>query len=80
MSLDLWYKSDVARILQSADNAMASTAEMLEAELGKSERTDGYKQGFEAALRAVAVAFGISNYADFPHRADYAFLPNMTVI
>jgi hypothetical protein len=57
MGLDLWFREDVARIL-------ASTHETLRASAGAvtpldEERAGAYQQGFEDALRAVAVAFGV---------------------
>jgi hypothetical protein len=57
MGLDLWFREDVARIL-------ASTHETLQASAGAvapldEERAGAYHQGFEDALRAVAVAFGV---------------------
>lgn len=57
MGLDLWFREDVARIL-------ASTHETLRASTGAvapldEERAGAYQQGFEDALRAVAVAFGV---------------------
>jgi hypothetical protein len=57
MGLDLWFREDVARIL-------ASTHETLRASAGAvapldEERAAAYQQGFEDALRAVGVAFGV---------------------
>lgn len=57
MGLDLWFREDVARIL-------ASTHETLRASAGAvapldEEQAAAYQQGFEDALRAVGVAFGV---------------------
>lgn len=60
MGLDLWFRADVARILQATQETMDTTADMLESEVGKTERAAGYRQGFGAALRAVATAFGLN--------------------
>lgn len=58
MGLDLWFREDVARIL-------ASTHETMAASLGAAtpvdaEAADAYRQGFNDALRALAVAFGVA--------------------
>ena len=67
MGLDLWFRADVARILQATHEAMCSTAAVLDdradVDAGGRERADGYRQGFGAALRAVATAFGLTNGA-----------------
>jgi hypothetical protein len=58
MGLDLWFREDVARIL-------AATHETMAASLGATapvdaEVTGAYRQGFGDALRAVAMAFGLT--------------------
>jgi hypothetical protein len=58
MGLDLWFREDVARIL-------ASTHEAMRAAMGATapldiESAETYQQGFADALRAVAVAFGVT--------------------
>ena len=68
MGLDLWFRADVARILQATNEAMCSTAAAMGAGLAAEgvegrERAAGYRQGFGAALRAVAVAFGLTEPA-----------------
>jgi hypothetical protein len=63
MGLDLWFRQDVARILAATRETMQATAEgtrrgtvtRFEAQLARS-----YEQGFEDALRAVGVAFGLA--------------------
>jgi hypothetical protein len=57
MGLDLWFKEDVARILASTHQTLRSSAGAV-APLDE-ERAGAYRQGFEDALRAVAVAFGV---------------------
>jgi len=67
MGLDLWFRADVARILQATHEAMCSTAAVvgdgLAGDAGGRERAAGYRQGFGAALRAVATAFGLTDGA-----------------
>ena len=64
MGLDLWFRADVARILQATHEAMSSTAaalgDGLDDDAGGRERAAGYRQGFGAALHAVATAFGLT--------------------
>lgn len=64
MGLDLWFRADVARILQAAHEAMCSTAAAMGdrgiEDIGARERAAGYRQGFGAALRAVSTAFGLT--------------------
>jgi len=64
MGLDLWFRADVARILQATHEAMCSTAAVmgdgLVDDADGQERAAGYRQGFGAALRAVATAFGLT--------------------
>jgi len=57
MGLDLWFREDVARILASTQQAMQAQAGAV-APLDE-ERAVAYQQGFEDALRAVGVAFGV---------------------
>lgn len=57
MGLDVWFRDDVARIL-------AATHETLQASSRGAppldpERAEAYHQGFDDALRAMAVAFGL---------------------
>lgn len=69
MGLDLWFRQDVARILASTWQTMQVTAEgTRSATEGRSENgmvtlddraAGAYLQGFEDALRAVGVAFGL---------------------
>ena len=67
MGLDLWFRADVARILQATHEAMTSTAAVMGQgvadDAGGRERAAGYRQGFGAALRAVATAFGLTDGA-----------------
>jgi hypothetical protein len=58
MGLDLWFQADVARILASTQETMAAT--MSAAPALDPDQAEAYKQGFTAAIRAVAVAFGVA--------------------
>lgn len=60
MGLDLWFRADVARILQATHETMVETAAMVGAGQTESPQAAGYQAGFEAALRAVATAFGLT--------------------
>ncbi|MGD2206855.1 MAG: hypothetical protein PVH17_08760 [Anaerolineae bacterium] len=53
MGLDLWFREDVARIL-------AATDETMRASQAATVRNQDYQQGFQDALRALAVAFGVA--------------------
>jgi hypothetical protein len=58
MGLDLWFREDVARILAATHTAMA--ASLRAAPAVDREAAEAYRQGFEDALRAVGVAFGVA--------------------
>ena len=77
MGLDLWFRADVARILQATHEAMCSTAAVMGDAIAEGSRADdaggreraaGYQQGFGAALRAVATAFGLTEPGGVPNR------------
>jgi len=68
MGMDLWFRTDVARILQATYEAMCSTAAVVGDDERGSERAAGYRQGFGAALRAVAMAFGLTDPGGVPGR------------
>ncbi len=53
MGLDLWFRADVARILQATNEAMSETA-------AEGAVDPAYQRGFQSALRAVATAFGLT--------------------
>jgi hypothetical protein len=59
MGLDMWFQADVARILSATHEAMQATAA---AGIG-GEQFEGYREGFCAALRAVAAGFGLPDPA-----------------
>jgi hypothetical protein len=84
MGLDLWFRQDVARILAAAWETMQATAEGIRGgtvATSKDEVARAYERGFEDALRAVAVAFGLaggarrdgtaSGTADHRQQAEY---------
>jgi hypothetical protein len=61
MPLDLWFREDVARILASAHETMqASTAGWSHV---SPRLATVYQQGFDDALRAVGIAFGVADPA-----------------
>lgn len=78
MALDLWFRADVARILQATHEAMCSTVaavgDQATEDIGARERAAGYRQGFGAALRAVATAFGLNETQD-PRRIPSGVIP-----
>lgn len=55
MGLDVWFRPDVARILGATFEAMQATAAAGEG----GEQFESYKEGFGAALRAIAAGFGL---------------------
>jgi len=63
MGMDLWFQGDVARILSATYEAMCATAGAVGEGRPSRERAEGYRQGFGAALRALAVAFGVPDPA-----------------
>ena len=59
MGLDVWFRQDVARVLASTQETLASSFSAvppLDQEL-----SGAYRQGFSDALKAIAVAFGLSD-------------------
>jgi hypothetical protein len=61
MALDLWFREDVARILASAHETMqASTAGWSHV---NPRLATAYQKGFDDALRAVGIAFGVATPA-----------------
>jgi len=61
MGLDLWFREDVARILAATHEAMANTGSVVaeNSETASCEQLVTYQRGYEDALRAVGVAFGV---------------------
>ncbi len=64
MGLDLWFREDVARILASTHETMA--ASMRAAPPLDPETAEAYQRGFQDALRAVGMAFGVASSAQPP--------------
>lgn len=58
MGLDVWFQTDVARLLAATQEAM--TATMNATATRDLDQTEAYGQGFNDAIRAVAVAFGVT--------------------
>jgi hypothetical protein len=57
MGLDVWFRDDVARMLAAAHETLQASSHG--APPLDPERAEAYHQGFEDALRALAVAFGL---------------------
>jgi hypothetical protein len=57
MGLDMWFREDVVRTLASAQVTINSVSRALPAL--DQEMAAAYRRGFDDALQAVAVAFGI---------------------
>lgn len=57
MTLDLWFREDVARILAATHEAMTST--QAATSVREVAYTEAYRRGYEDALRTVGVAFGV---------------------
>ena len=60
MALDIFFREDVARALQAADEASATTAAALQSVTGDPRYLRAYRQGYRAVLATLAVAFGLS--------------------
>jgi hypothetical protein len=63
MGLDLWFRQDVARILAATWETMQATAvgtRCSTVTTAEDHLARAYAQGFEDALRAVGVAFGLA--------------------
>ena len=65
MGLDLWFRQDVARILASTWETMHACTSAAAAEGPRPAPADErlaavYRRGFEDALRAVGLAFGLA--------------------
>jgi hypothetical protein len=58
MGLDIWFREDVARILAAAHETRHFTAHATPPL--DPERAQAYARGFDDALRALAVAFGLA--------------------
>ncbi|MGQ9584580.1 MAG: hypothetical protein ACUVXG_04205 [Anaerolineae bacterium] len=69
MQTEIWFRDDVVNALRAVAEAGAAAAMALHSENAYSQ---GYQQGFAAALRAVGVAFGLASSledsATFPQR------------
>ena len=57
MGLDLWFREDIVRILASTQETMRNS--IAASPPLDSMVADSYRDGFDDALRSVAVAFGI---------------------
>ncbi len=72
MAVDVYFREDIAQVLSAVDLASGGTAALVNEELEKAtcngQQPDGaaladhlriYRQGYKAALAAVATAFGV---------------------
>jgi hypothetical protein len=72
MALDIYYREDVARVLGSLDVASGGSVQVVNEEVERaardkkpidadrlSERLRVYRKGYQDALAAVAIAFGV---------------------
>ena len=69
MSLDIYFKEDIASIIRATNMTGGDVLALVDVELKKAstsrevtemlEHMEFYRRGFEAALSAVATAFGI---------------------
>ena len=74
MGLDLWFRQDIARILASTWETMQAAAEGTRpgAVAASDERlAAAYRRGFEDALQAVGVAFGLAEGHNGARRGGY---------
>lgn len=60
MSLDVWFKDDIRNTLLALNETSHDTHAQLVALCGESALARSYRSGYGDALRAVAIAFGIS--------------------
>jgi len=59
MSLDIWFREDIKHILLAAERASALSLAEAEACAADPKALRAYRQGYRAALYAVAVACGL---------------------
>jgi len=57
MGLGVWFREEIERVLWATKEAMEATVRATGDQ--ESEYLRGYREGYEAALRALANAFGI---------------------
>ena len=60
MSLDIFFAEDIRNALLAADEASSATARVCAAVGGDPVTLRAYLEGYDAALRTVALAFGLS--------------------
>ncbi|MBI5879450.1 MAG: hypothetical protein HZB53_17515 [Chloroflexi bacterium] len=72
MSLDVWFRDDIRRVLLALEDASRSA--QVHTAVASDAPLDSYRAGYTDAIRAVAVAFGIAEPAP---RAE--ILPPLTI-
>jgi len=60
MSLDVWFKDDIRNTLLALSETSQDTHAQIVALVGESQTAQSYRSGYGDALRAVAIAFGIT--------------------
>ncbi len=60
MGLDIYCREDIANALLAAEEASSATAAAMIDMVGDPVKLRAYRQGYRAALAAVALAFGLS--------------------
>lgn len=60
MSLDVWFKDDIRNTLLALSETSQDTHAQIVALVGESPTAQSYRSGYGDALRAVAIAFGIT--------------------
>ena len=60
MSLDVWFKDDIRNTLLALSEASQDTHAQVVSLVGESPTAQSYRSGYGDALRAVAIAFGIT--------------------
>ena len=62
MTLDMWFKDDIRNILLGVE--LAAKSQLLAAE---GETTRAYREGFDAAVTAIAASFGLFSHGSPDH-------------
>lgn len=66
MSLDVWFQSDIKNTLLAINQTSLDTTVRLATLAGDTAELQAYRAGYNDALRAIAIAFGIARPATHP--------------
>jgi hypothetical protein len=66
MSLDVWFQQDIKHTLLAINQTSLDTTTRLASLAGDTPELQAYRAGYNDALRAVAIAFGIAHPAPTP--------------